>query len=232
VTAGYYRNWYGNFGGGGYQVCGLCDVSLVKFTQVDNLVTQSSNYGQQKQINDFFNVSINTRFRSGIQLGGGIDTGRSTTDNSFVVDAPGVAAGTAAVRPHGFCDLPGHLRSQYRRRLHSEQRGNRAVARSQSRGMRRTGAVHSHRDCSARCAGHHVRPPNPAIGPALDEISSGQSAASAFRGTSTCTTRSTAAESCRSTTRSALSGASRPRCRIRAFSSSAPKSTSDADNRR
>ena len=96
VTAGYYRNWYGNFtvtdnllrspadfdpycitaplnrnlpGGGGYQVCGLYDVSLAKFTQVDNLVTQSSNYGQQKQINDFFNVSINTRFRSGIQLG-------------------------------------------------------------------------------------------------------------------------------------------------------------------
>ena len=121
VTAGYYRNWYGNFtatdnllrspadfdpycitaplnrnlpGGGGYQVCGLYDVSLAKFTQVDNLVTQSSNYGQQKQINDFFNVSINTRFRSGIQLGGGIDTGRSTTDNCFVVDAPGVAAGS------------------------------------------------------------------------------------------------------------------------------------------
>ena len=121
VTAGYYRNWYGNFtvtdnqlrspadfdpycitaplnrnlpGGGGHQVCGLYDVSLVKFTQVDNLVTQSSNYGQQKQINDFFNISINTRFRSGIQLGGGIDTGRSTTDNCFVVDAPGVAAGS------------------------------------------------------------------------------------------------------------------------------------------
>ena len=121
VTAGYYRNWYGNFtvtdnllrspadfdpyciaaplnrnlpGGGGYQVCGLYDVSLAKFTQVDNLVTQSSHYGQQKQINDFFNVSINTRFRSGIQLGGGIDTGRSTTDNCFVVDAPGVAAGS------------------------------------------------------------------------------------------------------------------------------------------
>ena len=51
-------------------MCGLYDVSLVKFTQVDNLVTQSSNYGQQKQINDFFNISINTRFRSGIQLGG------------------------------------------------------------------------------------------------------------------------------------------------------------------
>ena len=119
LTAGYYRNWYGNFtatdnllrapadfssycvtaplnpnlpGGGGYQVCGLSDVSVAKFTQVDNLVTQSSRYGQQKQVNNFFNVGINTHLRSGAQFGGGVDTGRSMTDNCFVVDAPGIAA--------------------------------------------------------------------------------------------------------------------------------------------
>jgi hypothetical protein len=121
LTAGYYRNWYGNFtatdnllrtpadfdpycitaprnpnlpGGGGYQVCGLYDVSVAKFTRVDNLVTQSSHYGQQKQINNFFNVTLNTHLRSGVQFGGGIDTGRSLTDNCFIVDAPGVAAGS------------------------------------------------------------------------------------------------------------------------------------------
>src|SRR6185295_6966696 len=60
VSAGYYRNWYGNFtatdnllrapgdfnsycvtaplntnlpGGGGFQVCGMSDVSVAKFTQ-------------------------------------------------------------------------------------------------------------------------------------------------------------------------------------------------------
>ena len=121
LTAGYYRNWYGNFtatdnllrtpadfdsycitaplnlnlpGGGGYQVCGLSDVSLAKFTQVDNLVTQSSHYGRQKQVNNFFNVTISTHLRSGVQFGGGIDTGRTMTDNCFVVDAPGIAAGS------------------------------------------------------------------------------------------------------------------------------------------
>src|SRR5258705_6162148 len=119
MTAGYYRNWYGNFtatdnllrtpadfdsycitaplnanlpGGGGYQVCGLSDVSLAKFTQADNLVTQSSHYGTQQQVNNFFNVSISTHLRSGVQFGGGVDTGRTMTDNCFVVDAPGIAA--------------------------------------------------------------------------------------------------------------------------------------------
>jgi hypothetical protein len=119
LTAGYYRNWYGNFtatdnllrtpsdfdsycitaplnanlpGGGGYQVCGLSDVSLAKFTQVDNLVTQSSHYGTQQQVNNFFNVTISTHLRSGVQFGGGVDTGRTMTDNCFVVDAPGIAA--------------------------------------------------------------------------------------------------------------------------------------------
>ena len=119
LTAGYYRNWYGNFtatdnllrgpadfgsycvtaprnpnlpDGGGYQVCGLSDVSVAKFTQVDNLVTQSSHYGKQRQVNNFVNIGINTRLRSGAQFGGGVDTGRTMTDNCFVIDAPGIAA--------------------------------------------------------------------------------------------------------------------------------------------
>jgi hypothetical protein len=115
LTAGYYRNWYGSFsvtdnlavapadygtycitapsdsrlpGGGGYQVCGLADVSLAKFGLVNNEVTQSSNFGEQRQVNNFFSTSLNTRFASGMRLGGGIDTGRSVTDNCFVVDSP------------------------------------------------------------------------------------------------------------------------------------------------
>ena len=119
LTAGYYRNWYSNFtatdnllrtpsdfgsycitaprnpnlpGGGGYEVCGMSDVSPAKFTQVDNLVTQASRYGRQQQVNNFFNVGINARLASGASLGGGIDTGRTMTDNCFVIDAPGIAA--------------------------------------------------------------------------------------------------------------------------------------------
>ena len=115
VTAGYYRNWYGNFfstdnqdvtsadystycvtapanailpGGGGYQVCGLNDISPAKFGSVHNLVTSASNYGKQTQVNNFFNVTLNTRFASGVRLGAGVDTGRSVTDNCFVVDSP------------------------------------------------------------------------------------------------------------------------------------------------
>ena len=71
VTAGYYRNWAGNYrvtdnlavapadfspycitapvdarlpGGGGYEVCGLYDVLPAKFGKNDNLVTQASHY--------------------------------------------------------------------------------------------------------------------------------------------------------------------------------------------
>ena len=115
VTAGYYRNWYGNFlatdnlevtpadfspycitapvdsrlpGGGGNQICGLYDVAPARFGRVNNLVTKASEFGDQKRVNDFFAINLRTRFQSGAQLGGGFDTGRSVTDNCFVVDSP------------------------------------------------------------------------------------------------------------------------------------------------
>jgi Carboxypeptidase regulatory-like domain len=126
MTAGYYRNWFGNFlvtdntlvtaadfspycitapkdsrlpGGGGYQVCDLYDVSLAKFGQVRSVVTQADNFGKMTRVNDFVNVTINARLGSGVQLGGGVDTGRSVNDACFDVDSPG--ASTAG--------LPGNL---------------------------------------------------------------------------------------------------------------------------
>jgi hypothetical protein len=114
VTAGYYRNWYGNFratdnleiepadfspycitapldprlpGGGGYQVCGLYDVSPAKFGRVNNLITQASNFGKQSRASDFFAFVFGARF-SRLQAGGGLDTGRTVTDECFVVDSP------------------------------------------------------------------------------------------------------------------------------------------------
>ena len=120
VTAGYYRNWYDHFlvtdnlaaatpadyspycitapvdprlpGGGGYPVCGLYDVSPAKFGQVNNLVTQASNFGERKLVNDFFNVTLNTRFGSNLQFGGAVDTGRTVNDVCFNVDSPGANA--------------------------------------------------------------------------------------------------------------------------------------------
>src|SRR5262249_14306899 len=115
LTGGYYRNWAGNFrvtdnllvtpadydpfcitaprdarlpGSGGYQVCGLYDIARTRFGQVDNLVTRASEYGEQKSTNDFVGVNVRTRFRSGLNLGGGIDTGRIVNDSCFTIDSP------------------------------------------------------------------------------------------------------------------------------------------------
>lgn len=125
ATIGYYRNTYGNFnvadnlevtpadfdpycitapldprlpGGGGYPVCGLYDVNPAKFGRVNNLISKSP----QTQANDFINVTFNTRFQSGMQLGGGVDMGRTVNDTCFTVDSPGVVVGTAVTGGNNF----------------------------------------------------------------------------------------------------------------------------------
>ena len=132
MTGGYYHNWDGNFivtdnvavtaasyspycitapvdarlpGGGGYQVCGLYDVNPDKFGKVSNLVTQSSNFGEQKRINDFFGINLDARLGQGIRLGGGVDAGRTVEDVCYEVDSPGAVAvslpgASAAPIPH------------------------------------------------------------------------------------------------------------------------------------
>jgi len=140
VSGGYYRNWASGFtatdnlevtpadfdpfcitapvdsrlpGGGGYPVCGLYDVTPVKFGLSNNLVSKASNFysrdakvncdisgsfsgfagtllkssGRYCGVSDFFGVSIDARL-SGFQLGGGVDTGRTVFDNCFVTDSP------------------------------------------------------------------------------------------------------------------------------------------------
>jgi hypothetical protein len=126
INAGYYRNWAGNFnvtdnlavtpedfspycvtapsdsrlpGGGGYPVCGLYDVSVAKFGQVNNLVRQASDFGSQSRVNDFVSATIQTRLASGFQIGGGVDTGRTVTDQCFVVDSPQQLLNCHIVRP-------------------------------------------------------------------------------------------------------------------------------------
>ena len=115
ITGGYYHNWFSNFtatnnlavtpadyspycvtapvdsrlpNGGGYQVCGLYDVSPTKLGRVTNLVTQASNFGKETLRNDFFNVNITTRLGKGVQLGGGVDTGRTKFDDCIVISNP------------------------------------------------------------------------------------------------------------------------------------------------
>ncbi len=115
VSAGYYRNWYGNFlvtdnlsvapsdfspysvvapadprlpGGGRYTVTGLYDISPLKFADVNNLVVPASGFGDQSQVSNFANVSFDARLARGAQVGGGVDTGRIVQDRCFVVDSP------------------------------------------------------------------------------------------------------------------------------------------------
>jgi hypothetical protein len=62
------------------------------FGKVNSVVTQASNFGEQKLVNDFFNVTANARLGSSLQLGAGVDTGRTVNDNCFNVDSPGAVA--------------------------------------------------------------------------------------------------------------------------------------------
>ncbi len=118
LRVGYYRNWDGNLtvtnnlevvpsdhstycitaptnsglpGGGGYPVCGLTDVNRNKFGRTNTLVENSANFTEYSRVSDFFAVNLSTRFGKGIQLGGGIDTGRSVSDKCGVVDTPAQA---------------------------------------------------------------------------------------------------------------------------------------------
>jgi hypothetical protein len=111
-------------GGGAYPVCGLADVSPAKFGRVNNLVTQASNfYTGETRVNcdtngslsgsggalvgaggscgtsDFFQASIHTRLGSGVQFGGGVDTGRTVIDSCFVIDSPMQLVNCRVVRP-------------------------------------------------------------------------------------------------------------------------------------
>jgi hypothetical protein len=133
MTAGYYRNWYGNFrvtdnlavsaadfnsycvtapkdsrlpNGGGYQVCDLYDISPTKFGLSNNLVTRAKDFGKQTQVSNFFTFSMDARFASGARFGGGVDTGRTTSDACDVRKAlPELSTtGSFAVTPSSpFC---------------------------------------------------------------------------------------------------------------------------------
>jgi hypothetical protein len=145
VTVGYNHSWYDNFrvtdnlavtpadhdsfcvtaprdprlpGGGGYQVCGLADISPAKFGQVETLVTSASEFGDQTRVNDFFTVSFNTRFATGLVFGGGVSSGRTVEDACFVVDSPQNLLNCRVVTPfkaqtdlklHGSFPLPGDV---------------------------------------------------------------------------------------------------------------------------
>ena len=115
VTTGYYRTWQGNFrttdnravgpadydpycittpqnaglpGGGGVQTCGLFDINPVARRLVDNLITQTSNFGDRSTVYNGFDVALSARFGGGGFVQGGVSSGQTVDDNCVVIDSP------------------------------------------------------------------------------------------------------------------------------------------------
>jgi hypothetical protein len=92
--------------GGGNQICGLYDVNPTQFGQTNNLVTLASDFGNQTEVFNGIDGTVNARFGKGGVLQGGIGTGRTVTDNCYQnsfpnLTASGYVAGTP--RTAAFC---------------------------------------------------------------------------------------------------------------------------------
>ena len=111
LNVGYYRTWYGNFlvtdntlvspsdydsycitapnnprlPNPGEQICGLLEIKPAKFGQVSNVVNLSSQYGDETEVYDGLDITINARHRNGL-IGGGFATGRTVTDICEIVE--------------------------------------------------------------------------------------------------------------------------------------------------
>ena len=76
-------------GGGGYEVCGLYDITPEKRGIGEIVNTRASNFGDGKsRTSDFVTFSVNSRFDMGAQLGASLDVGRTIDDLCYVVDSP------------------------------------------------------------------------------------------------------------------------------------------------
>jgi hypothetical protein len=97
----------------------LYDVVPGKFGQGNELVARAEHYGNGRSREaDFFAASVSTRFGSGVELGGGLDTGRIVEDLCFVVDSPQELLNCRVVTPfkaqtqikmYGSYPLPGEF---------------------------------------------------------------------------------------------------------------------------
>ena len=72
----------------GEQLCGLYDLKPAKFGQVDNLVTQQSNFGDHTRVFNGVDATMSARFGGGAQVSGGLSIGRTVDNNCVVVDSP------------------------------------------------------------------------------------------------------------------------------------------------
>jgi hypothetical protein len=71
---------------GGDQVCGLYDVTPAKFGQVFTEVARGSKFGGLKKVYDGVDVALSAQFGRGGLLAGGVNVGRTMTDNCALID--------------------------------------------------------------------------------------------------------------------------------------------------
>ena len=75
--------------GGGDQVCGLYNINQNKFGNTSDILMRSaSTFGEQLEIYDGFDATLSARFGVGAFVQGGVSTGRTLTDECYVVDSP------------------------------------------------------------------------------------------------------------------------------------------------
>ena len=136
INVAYYRTWYGNFtvttntaltpsdfsqfcvpapvnprlpAGGGGQICGNYDVAPAKFGQAQTVVQLASKYGNQTEVYNGIDVTLNARVKA-LFITGGINSGRTETNNcGVVINNPQVTALQSGVNYTGprtvaFCD--------------------------------------------------------------------------------------------------------------------------------
>lgn len=136
LNAGYFRRWYGHFTatqnldtaatdydpycvpvpsdsrlpGGGSSLCGFFDVKPALVGRINNLVAQASEFGTQREVYDGLDLGVTARIPRGVTLAGGLNTGRTRTNNCYMVSRPdltypGTAAGVTSPRANAFCDV-------------------------------------------------------------------------------------------------------------------------------
>ncbi|MQA30030.1 MAG: TonB-dependent receptor [Luteitalea sp.] len=143
LNVGYFRRWYGNLittdnelvtaanydpycitaprnpslpDGGGYQVCGLYDITPALRSATDNVIKLAKTFGTQTEVYNGVDVSVNARLPAGLLLAGGTSTGRVVTDACFVVDSPQGSAGAAAAIVPGLlnCRISPPFQTQFK----------------------------------------------------------------------------------------------------------------------
>jgi hypothetical protein len=70
-------------GGGGARACGFFDVKPSLFQQSNNLITFAKNFGTQTEVYDGIDIGTDLRLPRGVVVTGGLNTGRSRTNNCF-----------------------------------------------------------------------------------------------------------------------------------------------------